>query len=235
MGENRLGLFLLGAVLLIALAGVFTALLPAFTGQVSAYQQLRPFPEIGGVAKTPDPHTQYIVFDEGLCKRVDRQDVAFENWVIENCARLNPGRQKRKGDCIHDALVRAATECTPAPVFENIRPPVMLTGRIVVNPLDCANLAKNYDIIVQQTAESSFAQTIALINPCTGSAGTAARQSISLDYPPRDFVRAAFASGDLAGHVTSQENTQGNVQYVRCIDGSARVIVSGTILCNTLG
>ena len=235
MADYRAMTVVLAAVLLLALGGIaLVTFSPSYTGGVSAYQQVHGF---GSIENAPDPHTQYIAFDEGVCSLVQQRPVTFRTWVDRQCETLNPGRQKRKGDCAYQAMLQGATICRAAPVFGNILPPQYLTGKVAANPLECAGLADQYDGVLQQTFDRAETpgQTVALINPCSGAEETAIRQTYSPESPLREYSRAAFDSGDIAGSITGDENGQGEVIYVRCVTGTARVTVSGTPMCNSMG
>lgn len=234
MEDTRNTAIVLGAVLLLA-AGAIAAffLTPGTTGQISAYQQM---PHQGGVENVPDPHTQYITFDESLCNLVLTRYATFYTWVNHQCKELNWGRQKRQADCRYDAELKAETMCRPAPVFANVRPPRFVTGEVAVDPLGCAGLAENYDVILQSTfaRAGTRAQTIAMVNPCTSAAEAATRHELSPEAPLRDYIRTFFANNDVTGMIAGDETGHGEVRYVRCNDGRARVRVSGTPICDTL-
>ncbi len=233
MEDKQIAAIVLGVVLLSAIGGLALVLGPSTTGEISSYQKL---PHYGGVSDQPDPHTQYLVIDEGVCKRVIERYTTFLSWVDHACQELNHGRQKREADCRYQAELEAETKCRPAPVFANIRPPEFLTGMVPVDPLGCASLAENYDFVLQQTLENSEApkQTIAMVNPCTGKAEPAQRQSLNAAGPLREYARTAFVSGDVSGYVTGETDKPGELRYTRCTLGKARVIVSGVPVCNTL-
>lgn len=227
---------MLCAVLLIAAAGVVLFFKSSATGEYAVYPSFGP--AYGGASEFPDPHTQFITFDEGVCRIYREQPGMFENWVFNKaCPNLNPGRQARKGDCYHDALVRAATECRALPVYTAaLQPPQFLTGQITADPLQCAALAENYDVVITSTAEAAGVplQTVAMVNPCSGTAQPAVRLDYNPGTPMSQYIRTAFQDNDVAGFIVGGEDQQGEVQYVRCNDGTARVSVSGVPICNTL-
>jgi hypothetical protein len=219
-------------VVLMAAAGVvvfFSS--PASTGSVTTYQ---PVPLQGGVQNRPDPGTQYLRIEAPMCE----QDlVTILTWIDFACEKANPGRVRRKADCRYKAELDLNLKCRTAPVFANIRPPRYITGEVAVDPLSCAVLAENYDFVLQQTLARSQTpqQTIAMINPCTDTAGAAMRQTLLAEAPLREYVRTAFPDGSVAGSIAGEEDRAGQVRYVRCADGTARVVVSGVPVCNTLG
>jgi hypothetical protein len=223
------GLGLLALVVIGGFVSFFSP--PSITAGVSTYQQV---PLFGGVQNVPDPHTQYLVIDEGACSLYRNRPTTFLTFVDEHCRVLNPGRQRREADCRYRAELEAETRCRPAPVFSNVQPPEFLTGAVAVDPLSCAGLGENYDFIVGRSVASAKVQTIAMVNPCTGKAEVAARQEFVGDVPLRTYRRSIFESGDVLGDVVEPSGLQSDVHYVRCIGGSARVVVRGVPVCNTL-
>ena len=235
MEDKHIHAVMLAVVLLIAAAGVVVFFKTSPTGEYAVYPSIGG--GYGGATEFPDPHTQFITFDEGVCRIYREQPQMFELWVMQKeCRNLNPGRQARKGDCYHDALVRAATECRAYPVTTSLQLPQFLTGQITADPLQCASLAENYDVVIEQTAESSGAskQTVAIVNPCTGAAEAATRTVYTPGAPMPQYVRTAFAGNDVAGFISGDENGQGEVRYVRCNTGVAKVVVSNVPICDTM-
>jgi hypothetical protein len=223
------------AILLLALGGVgLAAMRGDLTGQVSTYQQI---PYIGGVQSAPDPHTQYFIIGDGFCDKYITNPAGALRLIDRQCQELNHGRQKREGDCRYQAELEAELTCRPAPVFSTMEQPRYLTGMVATDPLSCAGTAENYDIVLRQAFERAKTplQTIAVINPCTAQAEAANRQTLAVDAPLREYVRTAFVDGDVMGHIAGDEDVQGQVRYVRCNAGQARVIVSGVPVCNSLG
>lgn len=237
METKHIHAVMLAAVLLIAAAGVVVFFKSSATGEYAVYPSLGG--QYGGANEFPDPHTQFITFDEGVCRIYREQPQMFELWVLEKeCRELNHGRQARKADCYHDALVRAATECRAYGVTTSlsVSVPAFLTGQITADSLQCASLAENYDVVVTSTAESANTpqQTVAMVDPCTGTAQAATRLDYNPGAPMREYVRTAFAGNDVAGFIEGDESGQGEVRYVRCNDGTAKVVVSNVPICNTL-
>lgn len=233
--ENKPAVTVFAAILFIAAAGLVAFWInPGLTGSVTTYRQL---PLFGGAQDLPDPHVQYFPIDEGVCKLVRERYTTFLTRVERRCDELNPGRPKNQGLCRYQAELDADILCRPAPIFENIRPPQYITGEVAVDPLSCASLAENYDLILQQTLERADAprQTIAMINPCSDRTEAATRQQLDVAAPLRQYARAVFPDGDVLGSTSDEANEQGEVRYVRCANGVARVIVSGVSVCNTLG
>jgi hypothetical protein len=225
------GRLFLSAIALIAVVGIIMSMHVSTTGQVSAYQHI---PHSGGVQDQPDPHTLYIQIDEGVCQLVQERYTTFLTFAEKRCREMNPGRASREASCRYHAELDAEIICRPAPVFESFAPPKYLTGEVAVDPLGCAALAENYDIVVQNTLNDAPKQTVGIVNPCTGGVEAAVRQVFSPSGPLREYSRAAFAGGDVAGSVSSESTGDSNVRYVRCAAGAARVIVSGVSVCNTL-
>ncbi len=233
MEEQHSTALVLSLISLIAVSGVIVFFSsPELTGS-STYQ---PIPLAGGVKGQPDPHTQYINIDDGVCRLYVAKPVTFITWMDHECKELNHGRQKREGDCRYQAQLEVDLKCRRAPVFENLQPPQYITGQVPVDPVSCSTLAANYDNILLQTSarERPPLQTISLINPCTGSAEAATRQAWTAIAPLRDHVRTVFSKGDTMGYVDGETNAQGNIKYVNCVNGASLVIVSGVPVCNTI-
>jgi hypothetical protein len=232
--QNRAMTMIFAGVLLLALTGVmFSSFSPDITGQVSTYQQV---PLQGGVQNQPDPGTQYYVLNEGFCKRYATNPAGAIRSIDRACQELNHGRQSREAACRYQAQRDAELDCRPAPVFGNVQQPMYLTGMVTNDPLGCANLAGNYDSVIQQTLERAEtpAQTVPLLNPCTHEVAAASRQMFEADAPLRTYARASFADGSFTGYVQDEGDAEGDVRYVSCPDGTGRVFVSGTSVCNTL-
>jgi hypothetical protein len=235
MNDKRVATAILSAVLVIAAAGVVVFFKSSATGEYAVYPNIGG--QYGGVGNNPDPHTQYITFDDGVCRMYREQPQMFENWVLaKQCPLLNPGRQARKGYCYNDALVRAAVECRASPVQTVLQPPQFLTGQVTADPLQCASLAENYDSVISQTMDVSGTekQTISAIDPCSGANVAAQRQEYIVSIPMTDYIRTVFPGNDLSGRIAGDASGQGEVRYIRCNDGTARVIVSNVPICNTL-
>jgi len=235
MEDRRPAVAVFAAILLIALGSIVAFFFSGTTtGSVSTYQQVQ---HVGGVQNQPDPHTQYITIDDGMCTLVQERYVTFLTRVDRLCQEMNHGRQKREADCRYQAELEAELKCRSAPVFENVRPPEYLTGMIPVDPLGCAVLAEEYDYVLLQTFERAGTpeQTIAMLNPCTDTAEAATRLSLDAEAPLREYVRTAFPDGSIMGNIAGEDDAPGKVRYVRCSDGTARVVVSGVPMCNTLG
>ena len=246
MEEKHVAVLVLGAIVMIAMSGVaFFVTSPEFTGSVSTLQQMgagrthgaySPLVLGGGVRNQPDPHTQFINVDDGVCKLYLKKPVTFLTWVNHQCRELNWGRQKREADCRYQAEIDAEIICRQVPVFANVQAPQYITGEVPANPLACASLAENYDFVLQQTMsrERPPLQTIAVIDPCTGVAGTATRMNTKDRPPVRSYTRTSFPNRDVMGEIIGASNELGQVRYLLCTDGRARVIVSGVPVCNTL-
>lgn len=230
MEDRHVSAMLMGFVFILALSGVVVVLKSGVTGHVATYQQN---PHYGGTAGNPDPGTWYVHADESWCQ----MDITGVLGLVERlCRKGNPGRVQKEHFCRLHAEQYYIHLCTPAPSFGDTTPRY-ITGEVSLDPLGCASLAGDYDVVLQQTFERSRipAQTIAMMNPCTDVVEAATRYSMASEYPMREFARTAFADGSVLGHSIGDENAPGNVRYVRCSDGTARVIVSGVPVCNTLG
>ncbi len=124
MESNNTVALLLGALLLVGVFGLVAMFNPSSVGLVSAYQHVQ---HTGGVEEQPDPHTQYITIDEGVCNLATQRYTTFLTWVDHQCQELNHGRQSREASCRYHGELDAEVICRPAPVFENVRPPQYLT------------------------------------------------------------------------------------------------------------
>ncbi len=230
MEDRHVSAMLMGFVFILALSGVVVVLKSGATGNVAAYQQ---YPHWGGVGETPDPSTWYVHAEDGWCQ----MDINGVMGLIERlCRKGNPGRAQKEGLCRRHAEADFVHACTPAASWESWGPPQYITGEVAIDPLGCASLAGDYDVVLQQTFEHSNvpAQTIAMVNPCSDVVEAATRYGMAGEYPMREFMRTQFSDGSVIGHSIGDENAPGSVRYVRCSDGTARVIVSGVPVCNTL-
>ncbi len=123
MEDRNIVLTVIGVVLVVAVAGVAVTFTNSSTGMYMIYP---PFPTEGGIANAPDPGTQYIAIDDGMCVLALQRPATFETFVQRQCGYLNPGRQTNKADCMHTAKLESQLKCTMAPVFENIQQPQVL-------------------------------------------------------------------------------------------------------------
>ncbi len=231
--ENQriLGSVLSAAAMLSFIAIIIALAPPSSTGGVTTYREL---PLYGGVQDRPDRGVQYLTIDPGLCYLYVTRPATFFAKVDRLCQENNHGRQKNEAMCRRQADLDAQGKCITGPW----RPGTLtgrVTGMIPVDPLSCAELAANYDAVVQQTLDvfESPQQTIAMVNPCSGGAGVATRSVAAPEGPLREYARVAFPTGDVTGSVAG-EDAEGDVRYVHCADGSARVVVSGVAVCNTM-
>ena len=122
MEEKNIILTILGAVLLVAVGGMAIVFSSSSTGMYSIY------PQTAGnqIVDMPDPHTQTIAMDEGVCQLARARPATFETFAQRQCDYLNPGRASRQGDCMYQAKLDAQTQCISAPVFANIQQPSYL-------------------------------------------------------------------------------------------------------------
>ena len=224
---------------LLLFAGLIIVLAPpSNTGMYGATYQ----PLGNGVQNAPDPNTQYVSIDTGLCYLFVSRPGTFFSKVSSLCREANPGRAQKEAFCRRRAEIDASMKCITGPWGPGgyseggvLEPSV--TGMVPVDPLGCARLAEQYDIVIMQTLGRAQPpkQNTAMINPCTGQAEVAERSSYSPNAPMRDYSRVNFISGAILGSVNSIEGQQGDVNYVLCADGTARVTVASVSVCNTLG
>lgn len=240
MDNQRILSSVLPAIAVLAFLTIIIALAPpSSTGGVTTYREV---PLIGGVKERPDSHVQYVRIDPGLCYLYGMRPATFYAKVDHLCQESNQGRQKNEALCRRQAELDAQGQCITGPwrpggiTDRTVDSEGRVTGMVVVDPLACADLAENYDAIVQQTVhEEAHPQTIALANPCTNAAEVATRTAWSPESPLREYARVVFQGGDVTGSVRGGEEDQaGDVRYVRCANGEARVSVSGVAICNTL-
>ncbi len=239
MNNQRILGSVLPAVAVLAFLMIMIALAPPSpTGGVTTYREV---PLIGGVKERPDPHVQYVRIDPGLCYLSVTRPATFYTRIDSICQESNHGRQKNEAMCRRQAELDAQGQCITGPwrpgsITGSVDSEGRVTGMITVNPLACADLAEDYDAVVQQTvSEVAPPQTIAMINPCTSAAEVATRTAWNPESPLQEYVRVAFQGGDVAGSVRGGEEDQtGDVRYVRCVNGEVRVSVSGVAVCNTL-
>ncbi len=123
MEERSIVLMILGAVLLVAVSGLVVTLTSSTTGMYMVYP---PLPLEGGVANEPDPDTQYMVVDDGVCALAQKSQATFLSFVQRQCRTMNPGRVKREADCRYRAMLDAQRYCFSAPVFETLQQPQFL-------------------------------------------------------------------------------------------------------------
>jgi len=115
MEDNRVMAMILGLVLLTAVAGLVVSLSSSNTGMYSVYPQL-PGNE---VINQPDPDTQYVVLDVGLCNIVRNNYASFMSFVQRQCTKLNPGRITGMADCRYKAQLDAQLQCLSIPMYVN--------------------------------------------------------------------------------------------------------------------
>ncbi len=123
MEERNIVLMILGAVLLVAFVGMVVIFTSSTTGMYMIYP---PLPMEGGIVNEPDPGTQYMVVDEGVCALARSSYSTFLSFVQRQCRTMNPGRQKREGDCRYQAQLDAQINCVSAPVFQTLQQPQFL-------------------------------------------------------------------------------------------------------------
>ncbi|MEM2916149.1 MAG: hypothetical protein QXT19_02220 [Candidatus Woesearchaeota archaeon] len=123
MEERGIVLMILGVVLLVAVAGLVITLTASTTGMYMVYP---PLPLEGGIVNMPDPDTQYMVVDEGVCTLARKSPSTFLSFVQRQCRTMNPGRAKREGDCHYKAMLDAQLYCFSAPVFQTMQQPQFL-------------------------------------------------------------------------------------------------------------
>lgn len=210
---------LAGIAAFLVIGGMFS-LLPSATGRVSAYQR----PATGQwVIKSPDPGTRYINVDEGVCVLYLTRPTTFYGWVSRHCQDTNMGRPKSEADCRRQAELDAKVFCTPETGVTGV-----VTGMIAVDSESCAGLAGKYDGVVEKEVSVAVSKPTAMINPCNGRAEVSARKTSILEMPERVFERNVFPDGDVVGKSE-------DVSYALCVDGNARVVVSGVVMCDDLG
>ncbi len=117
MEEKNIILTILGAVLLVAVGGIAIVFSSSSTGMYSVYPQ-SPGNQI---VDMPDPHTQIIPIDDGVCQLARTRPATFDTFVQRQCDYLNPGRASRQGDCMYQSKLAVQTECLSSPVFANIQ------------------------------------------------------------------------------------------------------------------
>ncbi len=123
MEDKSVMLVILGAVLIVAVGGMIVTFSAAKTGMYMIYP---PLPTEGGIVNEPDPDTQYMVVDAGVCALAQKSHSTFLSFVQRQCRTMNPGRAKREGDCRYQAQLDAQINCLSAPVFENLQQPQFL-------------------------------------------------------------------------------------------------------------
>lgn len=223
----------LGSVSLISLIGLFWALSPQMTANVSAVQQ---WPHVGGTLGV-DRNCQYFSVD---CEVVRQRPVTFETLLRKWCEKSNAHSLSCSAKCIEQGLRDAQYSCPAASPYlrllQQLAPQSMATGQVPVDPLGCARLAGEYDFVIEKTldTEGVLSRSVTTINPCTGVVESAQNRVGAREQPYRVHARNAFGTGDVYGSVTGRLPGQGVIDYVLCSDGRARVTVSGVNVCNTL-
>ncbi|MEM4246808.1 MAG: hypothetical protein QXF14_00585 [Candidatus Woesearchaeota archaeon] len=122
MEDRAIMLMIVGAVLVVAVAGIALTFSSASTGMVSAYQQIR---GQGEIIYQNDP-AQHVPVDEGVCVLARERPTTLDSFIHRQCEYLNPGRQGLKADCIYHSKLMVQMKCRSAPVFENIGQPQTL-------------------------------------------------------------------------------------------------------------
>ncbi|MEM4239615.1 MAG: hypothetical protein QXM31_00370 [Candidatus Woesearchaeota archaeon] len=122
MEDRAIMLMIVGAVLVVAIAGIAITFSASTTGMVSAYQQVR---GQGEIVYQKDP-AQLITVDEGVCQLARQRAASLDTFIQRQCDYLNPGRQGLKADCMYYSKLKVQLECLSSPVYQTIQPPQML-------------------------------------------------------------------------------------------------------------